>query len=110
MPIQFILILAAAVMIIRSFFKLKNREIRIGEFITWLGIWLAVIVVVIYPDIASFLAIKLGVTRGADLVIYVALVLIFYLFFRFLVRLEKIEKDITKIVSHVTLNDETKKK
>jgi hypothetical protein len=49
------------------------------------------------------------VGRGVDLVIYISVLILFYLIFRTLVRLDKIEKDITKIVREVALKDQDKK-
>ncbi|MFA4871781.1 MAG: DUF2304 domain-containing protein [Patescibacteria group bacterium] len=106
--IQIILIVAIILIISRLIFKLRGKEINLGIFFTWLVIWLAAMVVIWWPDITSFLAIKVGVTRGVDLVVYVSVILVFYLLFRLLLRIEKIESDITKIVREVALKDKDK--
>ncbi len=57
------------------------------------------------PESTSQLAGLLGVGRGVDVVFYFAFVLIFYLIFKIIVRLEKIEQNITKIVSKIALGE-----
>ncbi len=106
--IQPILIVVIVLIILRLIFKLKNKEIGFGVFSSWLIIWLAAIVVIWWPDITSFLAIKVGVTRGVDLVVYVSVILVFYLLFRLLLRIEKIESNITKIIREIALKDKDK--
>jgi hypothetical protein len=50
------------------------------------------------PATASYLANFLGIGRGADLIVYLSVVVIFYLLFKIFVRINKIEKEITKVV------------
>lgn len=108
MLIQIILVLVVAVIILRLIFQLRHKAISLAEFFGWFLIWLVAIVIVLYPQITSFLAIKVGVGRGVDLVVYVSLILIFYLLFRLLIRIEKTEKEITKIVRRDALEEEKK--
>lgn len=77
--------------------KQKNQMTLLG-FLVWFFLWLAVLVVFWIPDSTSYLAAYLGIGRGADLVVYISIVAIFYLIFKIFVRLNKIEEDITKVV------------
>lgn len=105
MLIQFILIVILVLIIVRSLWQWQSKKITGREFGWWLVIWLVAIIIIARPNIASFLAIKVGVTRGVDLVVYVSIIVIFYLLFRLLMRQEKIDKEITKIVSALALKD-----
>ncbi len=109
MLIQLILVAAIILIILRLIIQLKRQRISGGEFAGWIIIWLAAAVVILFPDITSFLAIKVGVTRGVDLVIYVSVVLVFYLLFKLLMRIEKIERDITELCRRIALGDKEKK-
>lgn len=82
----------------RTVVKWRRRDLRFSEFLFWIILWGAIGLVVIYPKTSTFVANLLGVGRGADLVIYSSLLLIFYLSFRIFMRLEKMEKQITKVV------------
>ncbi|OGG87675.1 hypothetical protein A3B87_01015 [Candidatus Kuenenbacteria bacterium RIFCSPHIGHO2_02_FULL_39_13] len=88
--------------------KFRRRELKPSEFITWLVFWFAVGVAFITPETLTLLANILGIGRGADLVLYFAVVIVFYLIFRIFARLEKMERDITKVVRKNTLDEENK--
>ncbi len=88
--------------------KFKKRELKLIEFLIWLIFWLAVGLAFITPESLTKLANLLGIGRGADLVLYVAVVVVFYLIFRIFVRLEKMERNITKVVRKNTLEDKDK--
>lgn len=91
--------------ITRIFLKYKNQEIVFKHFVAWILFWLATIIIIIFPDLTVAPANWLGIGRGADLVVYLSLIFIFYLLFRFLLRLEKMEKEITMLVRENALND-----
>ena len=52
----------------------------------------------------------LGIARGADLIVYVSVVLLFYLIFRLYVKMEKIEQDVTKVVRKIAIDETVKKR
>ncbi len=108
MLIKIFLLLVIVLICIKIISKFSKKEITLQEFVIWLLFWVGAGFIVIWPDSSSYLAVYLGVGRGADLVVYLALVLVFYLIFRIFLRIEKIERDITKIISHIALKDEDK--
>lgn len=90
---------------------LKNYrlgEIKLKELIIWSVFWLVAGVVVIVPNSTNTIAKFVGIGRGADLVVYASLALIFYILFRIFYRLETIEKNITKITREIALKDNKK--
>ena len=91
----------------RVIVKFRRGELKATEFLTWLVFWLAVGVAFVTPESLTRIANLLGIGRGADLVLYVAVVVVFYLMFRIFVRLEKMERDITKVVRSSSLSRAT---
>ncbi len=96
--IQILAIIFVIFAIWRVFSEFRRHDLKLTEFIMWLIFWLAVAVAFITPDSLTRLANLLGIGRGADLVLYVAVIVVFYLMFRIFVRLEKMERNITKVV------------
>ncbi|MBU1038690.1 DUF2304 domain-containing protein [Patescibacteria group bacterium] len=96
--IQIILLLLVLLAIRRLYIRFSNRDIGKGEFSAWLLLWLAALLVIALPQTASYLALWVGVGRGSDLVVYLAVLILFYLVFKMVVRLEKIEQQLTIIV------------
>ena len=76
----------------------------------WSLIWLAVGIVFWSPDIASRLALSVGIGRGADLVTYSAIIVLVYLVYRVFIRLERVEHALTQLTRAVTLRDVSDKK
>ncbi len=103
MLIQIIISLFALFAILNLFGKKKKQALKWGEFLGWILFWLAAIVAVWIPNSLTKLANFFGIGRGADLVLYLGIVLLFYFIFRLYVRMEKMEKNITKIVREDSL-------
>jgi hypothetical protein len=98
MLIQFLLLLIIIIIALRLYAKFCARDITGRQFVLWLVIWLLAAIVVVWPDITVWIANRVGVGRGSDLVIYLAIIFIFYSIFRLLLRLEKMEKNLTELV------------
>jgi hypothetical protein len=109
MLIQIILVALIALIVFRLSAKLKTREISGKQFAGWLLIWLVAVIVVIWPDLTVKLANAVGVGRGADLVIYVSVIFLFYSLFRLLLRIEKLEKNLTEVVRRDAIDEYDKK-
>ena len=62
-------------------------------------------VVTWYPDTASFIANIVGIGRGADLVVYLAMLLLFVLVFQLHVAHVRLERQLTKLVREEALKD-----
>ena len=98
------------IFVLLSIFKLikqrKNNKITLLSFIFWFILWLVIALVFYLPETTSYLAQMVGVGRGVDLALYISIIIIFYLLFKVFVRLNKIDREITKIVRKEALKDE----
>jgi len=94
----------------RTFLRFKNEDITGREFLIWLVFWLLVGVTTLVPQKTDVVAQWLGVERGADLLVYISIIVLFFVVFRIIVKLEKMERDITKVVRKTALDDERDKK
>jgi small membrane protein len=110
MIIQVILVLFIIFAVSKVALRYKDKIISLQELVLWTIFWFLVGFVVIFPESTSYVANLVGVGRGVDLVIYLSVLILFYLVFRVLVRLDKTEKDITKVVRKVALDNKDKEK
>ena len=108
MLIQIILLIIIALIIFRLIAKLRSKDLSGKQFFGWLVIWLLAAIVVIWPDLTVRLANYVGIGRGSDLVVYSALIFLFYFIFRLLLRIEKMEKNLTKVVREEALQEHDK--
>jgi len=83
----------------------RERQGALGRLgaILWSVLWVAAAVVVLLPDVASRFAGLVGVGRGADAVLYLSVIFLFYLIFRIFLRLDKMDRDITTLVRRVSM-------
>ena len=107
--LQIFLAIIIGLIIVRLFLKLKKNEIGLLNFSIWLIFWLGALSVSLFPDLSSILARFLGIGRGADLIIYFSLILIFYFIFSFEVRVREIDQKIDQVVRHLALTEKEKK-
>ena len=103
-PIQFFLLSLVLFAVTRAIQKYRQRGIQLLEFSIWLLVWAGATFVIVFPDSTNFLAALLGIWRGADLVLYTSLLVIFYLVFRIHLALDRVQQEITAIVQVIALN------
>lgn len=105
LAIQIILIVFFLLVIAKVLFRLRAKELTAGGAVLWILFWLAAGVVVVTPGTSSYFAKLVGIGRGADLVIYISLAVLFFLVFKLMIRLEHLNKDITELTREVALRD-----
>ena len=80
-PIQIIVILFSLFAISRVILRFKDRSVTLQSLFFWVILWMATVLFVMLPRTASILTNFFGVGRGADLLIYLSIILLFYLIF-----------------------------
>jgi len=106
MLIQYLLSFLILLIIYRVVIKWKQGILTSRDLIFWTGFWFVVGIIILLPDTTSFMAELVGIGRGADLIVYLSIVLIFYIIFQMTIKIEKIERNITKVVRTVAMKDE----
>ena len=106
LPLQIIVSIFVILIVFRLTKKFKDSALKTSEFLGWLAIWIVVLVVFWLPQTTSYLAILFGIGRGVDLAVYVAILIIFYLIFRLYLKIDKQQREITKIIRYLALKDD----
>lgn len=109
LPVQLVFSLFLLFAASRVWLRLKDGSLTLASFIFWFGLFVLAIIGVFKPEITSVVALKLGINRGSDAVIYVSILLLFYLIFRTNVLLENLRHDLTKLVRTIALTPLKKK-
>lgn len=104
MTIKYILLVIILLIILKITGKFRSRELAGREYLLWLVVWVGGAFVILRPETATFVANLVGVGRGTDFMVYISVTVLFYLVFRILVRQEKTEREITKIVREIAIN------
>ncbi len=87
----------------RAVLRLKDGQITLWEFTFWTIIWGGVAVAIFIPTLLSKISQSVGITRGLDLVVPLALIIVFYMVFRSYIKIEQLEQDLTKMTRIVAL-------
>lgn len=85
----------------------RHRQQAVSGAVAWLWTMGVIVGMVVtwYPNTASFIANVVGIGRGADLVVYLGIVLLFVLVFQLHVSHVRLERELTKIVREEALKD-----
>lgn len=108
MTIQILITIFSILVIVKAIGKLQKKEIHGKTVLFWSLFWLVVIFLIWQPNLTNYLAAFLQVTRGADAVFYLSLIVIFYLLFRMFTKMERIDTEITALVREIALLKEKK--
>ncbi|MSU75502.1 MAG: DUF2304 family protein [Candidatus Magasanikbacteria bacterium] len=87
----------------RVVMRWRAKELSLGALILWSIFWIIAGIVVVTPNITFYFAHLVGIGRGADLVVYVSLALLFFIVFRLMVVVERQKREITKLTRMIAL-------
>ena len=107
--IQIIILTFALFAVNRAWKQTKEGKLRRKAFFAWVIFWIIVSAVALLPQTTQLIASVVGIGRGADLVVYVSLIAVFYLIFRVFVKIESLEGEITKLVRKIALEERDSK-
>lgn len=102
---RFLLSLSALLGLLWTVSRFRKRQVPAWVAGLWMLLWLAVGVVALIPELTNRLADLLGIGRGADVVVYTAIVVIIAILFRISVRLEQLDRAITKVTRELALRE-----
>jgi len=103
--IQLVLVCFGLFALSRVFLRFRRGGLPLVHLALWVLFWCGVIFAALEPSATSTFARMLGVGRGADVVIYLALVTLFYLLFRTFGKVEDLERQITRVVRAAALKE-----
>src|SRR5262245_39971887 len=98
MPIQILLSVILGFALLTTWKRVRDRAIGFVEAILWSMVWIGAGLVVLLPEWTSRLAHWLGVGRGADLILYAAIITLFLLAFKTFMSVDRIERELTEFV------------
>ena len=104
-PIQIILITFILFAASRAFLRFRGGSLPFGAFLFWLFIWSSAAIAIFFPEETSKLASWAGIGRGADIVIYVSIALLFYLVYRLHVLMEGLRTKLSELIREVALKE-----
>lgn len=109
MIFQIFLAVFAVAAILKTHRQYKAKKVSVYWYTVWVFLWLLVIAVAYTPQTTDIIAFYVGVEKGADLLVYTSIVVLFYALYRLFVKIEKQNKELTELVRMVAVRDGKKK-
>ena len=101
---QIIALVVILFFISRLFWQKRKKQIIASEFIFWLLFWGLAAVAILFLKNLDLLVASIGFSgSGIEVLLYLAIAILFYFIFRLRIKLEKIERNMTKIVTEIAL-------
>jgi len=94
----------------RVILRFKGGNVNIVGLVFWSILFGSAILFVIFPSVTGGIARSMGISRGADAIVYTSIVLLYYLVFRLYVYLQNIRNELTKLVEKIALREFNRKK
>ncbi|MDO8592969.1 MAG: DUF2304 family protein [bacterium] len=103
---QITALIIIAFFLAKLYWQKQKNQIGINEFVFWLIFWLLAALLIIGLKFIDRLVAYLGFSgTGIEVLLYLSVAALFYFVFRLRLKLEKIEKDISKLVKSLALKD-----
>jgi len=109
MMFQWILIAFSVFAIGKVLKQYRSQKISLHSFLIWALFWIGVVLVALRPSATDEIAELVGVERGADLIVYLSIVFLFYAVYRLLGRMEEQRREITKLTREIAVREAKKK-
>ena len=107
--IQALLILFFLLAIFKVIGRYRGHELSLRAVGMWLIFWVVAGVVVLQPNSTAYFAKLVGIGRGADLVVYCSVVAIFFIIFRLMIKIDRLDRQLTKVTRELALKDVDRK-
>lgn len=91
----------------RAFLRFRDKTVNYKELIFWSLVWIATLIMVYLPGKATVLAKLLGVGRGFDAMVFIAIIALFYAVYRLYVKANEAEQEMTRLIREIALKLET---
>lgn len=95
---QFFFVAFSFLVILLAFQKRKRGLLSPRAAAFWIIFWLVADVAALFPGLSTRVANRFGIGRGSDFVLYLSIAVMFFLLFRLHIKIEMIQRDITKVV------------
>lgn len=102
--IKILLITGIAFVGVYFFIRLRNT---ILDLVLLFALVATAVVFVLFPDLTTDIAHRLGVGRGADLIFYTSIIIFWFVILKLYARIRRLEQIVTDVVRKDALNNAT---
>lgn len=102
---QILALAVVGVLIVVSLTAVFRSSVSRRDAVLWTLVWLVAGVAIVRPGLTKVLAKALGIGRGADLLLYCAVVVMMIGFLMTYSRLRRTQRELTLVVRHIAMRE-----
>ena len=111
MVIQIIVTIGIVLLVFPTVYSaFKKKTISLFSLLIWALFWIGGIVIIWNPSLMGKISGFMGVQRSIDAIVYLSIVFLLYVVFRFRIRLNEMQREITMLTRKLAIKDINKKK
>lgn len=105
MIFQLSVVIFAVLVIVRTYSQYKKELVSRYWLLAFSSLWALIAAAAMLPRTTDDIARLVGVERGVDMLVYVAVLVLLYAVYRLFVRTQKMHEEITELVREIALAD-----
>lgn len=86
----------------RAVLRFKDRNMSLQSLFFWMLLWAAILIFVFNPKLSDEIAHLAGIQRGTDIAFFASSIILFYLVFRLYIKIDSLDKDLTKLATNLS--------
>lgn len=102
---QYIGVATLAALLLITIMLIGTKKVGRIPGLTWLLIWACGIIALMQPDVTTLIANVVGIHRGADLLLYVVVIIMTIGFFSMYLRLRQLRREFTLLIRRISIMD-----
>lgn len=103
LPSQLFIASIVCIVLIRTFLVSRKNKLSGGFVLLWTLLWSSALLVLFNLDRLSQISSRIGIGRGVDLVVYLALILLFWIVFQLALAHKRLERQLTVAIREQAL-------
>ena len=102
---QYIGVTTVAALLVVTIILISTKKVGRISGLIWLMVWSCGIIALMQPDITTLIANIVGIHRGADLLLYIVVIIMTIGFFSMYLRLRQLRKEFTLLIRRISIMD-----
>lgn len=106
--LDFIFLVSGFYILLFAIETAKKERFNAFHFAVFIGVGLFLILLTLFPVIRDFIGKITGISRGADALVYISIIFLFYFVLLLLRKVEKQREEISRLVREIALQNSKK--
>ena len=102
---QFVFLIFISISLYKVVIKIKSGQLSIKESFVWIFAWVLGAIIIFDPGLSIKVSTIFGIGRGADLIIYSSIILLYYISYKVYLKIDELQKKLKELSTKIALKD-----